>query len=59
MNELEEALTDVSNGQLDFYLENQPTAQIRADIEDIKNKSIVSTTCGRLKADIQKILDLA
>jgi hypothetical protein len=56
MNELEKALITQSDSDLDAYLDFSPTAKIRADIEDIKQKAADGTDATRKIAAIQKIL---
>ena len=52
MNELHRALLDLSNNNLDTYLEVTSTAQIRKDIEKIKLKAELSSPAGELKKAI-------
>jgi len=59
MNNLGLALLDQSNGSLDFYLENESTADIRKHIEQLVNDSVISTPMGKLKMDLLKVLESA
>ena len=56
MNELEKAILTQSNSDLDAYIDFTPTAQIRADIEDIKRKAANETTATSKIASIREIL---
>ena len=49
MNRLELALLDPTGLQLDFYLEETNTKQIRSDIEAIRKKAALSTDAGALR----------
>lgn len=57
MNRLELALTDPSNVQLDLYLDESLTKQIRSDIEDIRRKSAISTDAGKLREELLTVLN--
>jgi len=57
MNRLELALTDKTNAQLDFYLEDSSCEEIRIDIEEMVFKEKCSTDSGVLKQKIQEVLD--
>ena len=52
LNRLELALLDTSNMQLDLYLEDESSANIRADIEQIKKRAALSTPAGELRERI-------
>lgn len=56
MNQLEKALIAQSDSELDAYLDCSPTAQIRVDVEDIKQKAADGTGATHKIAAIQKIL---
>ena len=56
MNRLELALLDASNMQLDLYLEDEASCEIRAHIEEIKHRAAMSTDAGRMKEAIMEIL---
>lgn len=55
LNRLELALLDDTGTQLDLYIEDATTSEIRRDIDDIKRKAALSTPAGELR---QKILDV-
>ena len=57
LNRLEKALLDDSGVGLDLYLEDTPTMQVMADIEDIKIKAALSTDAGVLREKVRAVLD--
>jgi hypothetical protein len=57
MNELEKALLDKTDAQLDFYLVDVSTADFRLDIEQMIKKSQVSLPASELKSKIQNLLE--
>ncbi len=59
MNDLEKAMTDVTNVGIDFYLETVSTVQFRKDVEEMTAKAQTSTKAGALKQKIQRVLDNA
>lgn len=59
LNELEKALLDGGDDSLDFYLEITPTAQIRADIEQLRRRAANTTPAGALIESMQALLDQA
>ena len=56
MNELEKALQNPDDSDLDFYLEVTPTAQIRYDITEIKRKASDATDATSKLAEIRDIV---
>ena len=57
MNELEKALLDNTNAQLDFYLQDVPTEDFRIHIDQMIKKAQVYSPASELKAKIQDVLD--
>ena len=57
LNKLEKALLDDSGGGLDLYLDETPTMQVMADIDDIKTKATLSTDAGVLREKVRAVLD--
>ena len=55
MNELEKALSK-DDSHVDIYLEDTPTTQIRADIEDIRLNAAKSSKSGRFMEEVRKLL---
>jgi hypothetical protein len=56
MNQLERALLDLSNNNLDFYLEVTPTVKIREDIEDMRSRQASLTDAGRIRERLREIV---
>ena len=56
MNELERALQNPVNTELDFYLEITPTAGVRNDINEIKRKAADAIDATSRLAAIREIL---
>lgn len=56
MNRLELALLDTSNMQLDLYLEDEASQEIRAHIEEIRKRAAMSTINGSIREQILEIL---
>lgn len=57
MNRLERALLDTTNESLDTYLEVSKNREIRADIEEIRMKAVLSTLAGQIMEKLRMILD--
>jgi hypothetical protein len=57
MSELEKALLDKTDAQLDFYLQDVSTVDFRIHIEQMIKKAQVSSPASELKAKIQSVLD--
>jgi len=55
MNELEKALSK-DDSHVDIYLEDTPTTQIRADIEEIRLNAANSSKSGRFMEEVRKLL---
>lgn len=58
LNNLEMALLDPSNVQLELYIEGSTNEEIRKDIEAIKARATFSTPAGALRARILEVLDM-
>jgi len=56
LNNLEKALLNNNNYDLDSYLEIESTDNIRRDINDIKQKATISTESGIIKSKLEKLL---
>ena len=56
MNDLEKALQDLSDGELDCYLEVTPTHAVRKDIEQIRRNAALTTEAGRLRERLLAVL---
>lgn len=59
LNELEKVLLDGGDDSLDFYLEITPTAQVRADIEQIRRRAANTTPAGALIEQMRALIDRA
>ena len=57
LNRLEMAMLDSSGIQLDSYLDDTSTAQIMADIKELRAKAASTTDAGLLRMQIQEVLD--
>lgn len=57
MNLLEKALANPDNEDLNSYLDIEPTAQIRRDVEEIKRKASDESEATRKLAAITAILN--
>ena len=57
LNRLEMAMLDSSGIQLDSYLDDTSTAQIMADIKELRTKAASTTDAGLLRMQIQEVLD--